>query len=172
MSDILFHYERVNPTSWAYLSSLLMLALFFKFNRVLSVRNLDLFLLISLAPGRLLALYGFENEGYNRSVALQAQLYGFTWLFAVGALLMVRLLVDSAMVRRPLLEPNLNVTGLAFLCSSLLFFLMANVVTGRPTPVDLRPAPPRAPPILAARGIRCRCSSVPPPAAPWSCSFM
>lgn len=140
MSDILFHYERVNPTSWAYLSSLLMLALFFKFNRVLSVRNLDLFLLISLAPGLLLALYGFENEGYNRSVALQAQLYGFTWLFAVGALLMVRLLVDSAMVRRPLLEPNLNVTGLAFLCSSLLFFLMANVVTGRPTPVDLRPA--------------------------------
>lgn len=140
MSDILFHYEKVNPTSWAYLSSLLMLALFFKFNRVLSVRNLDLFLLILLAPGLLLVLYGFENEGYNRVVALRAQQFGFNWLFAVGAVLLLRLLLDSAMVRRPLLEPNLNVAGLAFLCSSLLFFLMANVVTGPLTPVDLNPA--------------------------------
>ena len=63
MSDILFQYEKVNPTSWAYLSSLLMLALFFKFNRVLSVRNLDLFLLILLAPGLLLVQYSVENEG-------------------------------------------------------------------------------------------------------------
>lgn len=140
MSDILFHYEKVNPTSWAYLSSLLMLALFFKFNRLFSVRNLDLFLLILLAPGLLLTLYGFENEGLNRAAALRAQAWGYNWLFAVGALLMVRLLLDSTMVRRPLLEPNLNMTGLAFLCSSLLFFLMANVVTGNPTPVDVNPA--------------------------------
>ncbi len=42
MSDILFHYYRVNPTTWFYLSSLLAIALFFKFSRVLSVRNLDL----------------------------------------------------------------------------------------------------------------------------------
>ena len=34
MSEILFQYEKVNPTSWAYLSSLLILALFFKFNRL------------------------------------------------------------------------------------------------------------------------------------------
>ncbi|RIK77221.1 MAG: hypothetical protein DCC67_12945 [Planctomycetota bacterium] len=140
MSDILFHYEKVNPTSWAYLSSLLMLALFFKFNRLFSVRNFDLFLLILLAPGLLLTLYGTENEGYNRAVALRALQLGFTWLFAVGVVLLGRLLADSAMVRRPLLEPNLNAAGLAFLCSSLLFFLMANVVTGRPTPVDLNPA--------------------------------
>jgi len=60
MSDILFQYERVNPTSWAYLSSLLLLALFFKFNRVFSVRNLDLFMLISLAPGLLLVLFSYE----------------------------------------------------------------------------------------------------------------
>ena len=57
MSDILFQYERVNPTSWAYLSSLLLLALFFKFNRIFSVRNVDLFMLISLAPGLLLVLF-------------------------------------------------------------------------------------------------------------------
>ena len=33
MSEFLFQYEKVNPISWAYLSSLLMIALFFKFNR-------------------------------------------------------------------------------------------------------------------------------------------
>jgi hypothetical protein len=137
MSDILFHYEKVNPTSWAYLSSLLMLALFFKFNRVFSVRNLDLFLLILLAPGLLLVQYSYENEGISEN-ALQMQKLGFEWLFAVGGILMLRLLFDSAMVRRPLLEPNLNAAGLAFLGSSLLFFLMANVVTGSVTPADTR----------------------------------
>lgn len=141
MSDILFQYEKVNPTSWAYLSSLLMLALFFKFNRVISVRNLDLFLLISLAPGLLLVQYGFENEGI-RANALQMQKLGFLWLFVVDGLLMTRLLLDSAMVRRPLLDPNLNAAGLAFLGGSLLFFLMANVVTGKSERADWAPARP------------------------------
>src|SRR6185436_15214382 len=92
MSVILFHYEKVNPTSWAYLSSLLMLALFFKFNRVFSVRNLDLFLLISIAPGLLLVKYGFENEA-SQSVeanALAMERLGFLWLFAVHGLIMAR----------------------------------------------------------------------------------
>ncbi|MFZ5828635.1 MAG: hypothetical protein ACOY3P_01035, partial [Planctomycetota bacterium] len=34
------------------------------------------------------------------------------------------------MVRRPMLEPNLNASGLAFTAASLLVFLLANVVTG------------------------------------------
>jgi hypothetical protein len=142
MSDILFQYEKVNPTSWAYLSSLLMLALFFKFNRVFSVRNVDLFLLISLAPGLLLVQYSFENEGVRPEFALQMQKLGFQWLFAVSGVLMLRLLVDSTMVRRPLLEPNLNAAGLSFLGSSLMFFLMANVVTGPITAADTTPALP------------------------------
>src|SRR5262245_14902315 len=54
MSEILFHYQKVNPTTWVYLSSLLMIGLFFQFNRFWSVRNLDLILLILLAPGLLL----------------------------------------------------------------------------------------------------------------------
>jgi len=146
MSDILFQYQKVNPTSWAYLSSLLMLALFFKFNRVFSIRNLDLFLLISIAPGLLLVKYGFENEA-SKSVeanALAMERLGFLWLFAVHGLIMARLLLDSALVRRPLLDPNLNAAGLAFLGSSLLFFLMANVVTGQPDRADWSPALPAA----------------------------
>ena len=47
-------------------------------------------------------------------------------------LLLLRLLLDAVMVRRPLLEPNLSVGGLSFLGISLFIFLMANVVTGKP----------------------------------------
>ena len=139
MPDILFHYERVNPTSWAYLSALLTLAIFFKFNRVWSVRNFELFLLILLAPGLLLVQWAWENAGV-KSNALHIEYLGFLWLFAAGGLLLVRLLIDPAMVRRPLLEPNLNTPGLMYLGGSLLFFLMANVVTGKPSAGDLSPA--------------------------------
>jgi hypothetical protein len=142
MSDILFQYVKVNPTSWAYLSSLLTLALFFKFNRVFSLRNLDLFVLISVAPGLMLVQWGVENEWNARlgTMPINMQRLGFLWLFAVQALVMARLLLDSAVIRRPLLDPNLNAAGLAFLGSSLLFFLMSNVVTGPIRQADLTPA--------------------------------
>jgi hypothetical protein len=54
MSEILFHYQKIDPTTWVYVSSLLMFGLFFQFNRFWSVRNLDLILLILLAPGLLM----------------------------------------------------------------------------------------------------------------------
>jgi len=58
MNEFPFGYERIQETSWAYLSSLLMLALFFKFNRFWTMRNLDLLLLILLAPGLLMVYHG------------------------------------------------------------------------------------------------------------------
>ncbi|MFM7563077.1 MAG: hypothetical protein ACKO81_08600 [Planctomycetota bacterium] len=58
MYEFPFGYERIQETSWAYLSSLLMLALFFKFNRFWAMRNLDLILLILLAPGLLMVYHG------------------------------------------------------------------------------------------------------------------
>ncbi len=141
MPDILFHYERVNPNSWAYLSSLLMLALFFKFNRIWSVRNFDLFLLMSLAPGLLLVQWAWGNMGVAENAAT-IEYFGFVWLFSASGILLARCLLDSAMVRRPLLEPNLNAAGLTFMGGALLFFLMANVVTGKPSADDLSPARP------------------------------
>ncbi|MFM8635924.1 MAG: hypothetical protein ACKOEX_14140 [Planctomycetia bacterium] len=134
MSDILFHYYRVNPTTWFYLSSLLSIAVFFKFNRVLSMRNLDLVGLILLAPGLLAVEYG----GFKASTA--AQQLGFVWIFAVSGLFLMRMLFDSLMVRRPMLEPNLSVGGLTFLGLSLLVFLLANVITTRPQRDDLAAA--------------------------------
>lgn len=131
MSDILFHYYRVNPTTWFYLSSLLSIALFFKFNRLWSVRNLDLIGLVLLAPGLLAVEYG----GYKASTA--AQQLGFIWIFAVSAAFIIRMLVDSLMVRRPLLETNLTIGGMVFLGISLLVFLLANVIATRPQRDDL-----------------------------------
>ena len=60
MSEILFHYYRINPTTWVYIASIIMIAAYFKFSRFWSVRNLDLALLILLAPGLLIAQYGGE----------------------------------------------------------------------------------------------------------------
>src|SRR6476646_6536390 len=131
MREFLFRYEPVNPTTWAYLSSLLTIALYFKFNRVFSVRNLDLVLLIALAPALLMVQYGRQNAIKN------IELIGYIWLFIVSGLLLLRLLLDAVMVRRPLLEPNLTVGGLTFLGVSLFIFLMVNVVAGPPDATDV-----------------------------------
>jgi len=66
MSELLFHYEKVNPTTWFYLSSLMMIGLYFKFSRIWSVRNLDLLLLILLAPGLILAFLGQRAAELNQ----------------------------------------------------------------------------------------------------------
>jgi len=136
MSEILFRYEQVAPTTWAYLSALLVIALYFKFSRIWSVRNLDLLILILLSPGLLLVKYGMDQGGAEGDAPLVEHL-GYIWLFAVNACLLLRLLIDASMVRRPLLEPNLSVGGLAFLGVSLYLFLMANVVTGTPEAADV-----------------------------------
>ena len=228
MNEILFHYEKIDPTTWAYLASLLIIGLFFKFGRFWSVRNLDLLLLILLAPGLLLVsegqkslrdaaaalaeenksarnaepeesasepdpatvapsaatdlsdsapTTGASNAGANagdagdgdaetaaqdrRSKTAQSDAapgssdtssspakdalrkgttiarIGYIWLLATGLLLLARCLVDSTMVRRPLLEPNMTTGGLIFSCCSMFVFLMANIVVSRPTADDL-----------------------------------
>ncbi len=171
MSEILFQYQRVNPTTWVYLSSLLMIGIYFKFSRLWSVRNLDLLCLIMLSPGLLLVLNGQAakeswqansqtievSENSDSGTDAEAseatpktpvstpfelsptriQHMGFVCLFFAGGILLVRLLIDPAMVRRPLLEPNLSIGGMTFLGVSLFVFLMANVLTGKVTPDDL-----------------------------------
>jgi hypothetical protein len=136
MSEILFRYRSVDPTTWAYLSSLLTLALYFKFSRFWSVRNLDLLVLLLLSPALLLVVYGIGPETPSEKAALVEHI-GYIWLFTVSGFLLLRLLLDASMVRRPLLDPNLTVGGLAFLGVSLYLFLMANVVTGTPGTGDL-----------------------------------
>ena len=209
-----FAFEPIAATTWAYLASLLMLALFFKFNRCWSIRNLDLFLIIMLAPGLLMIDAGRrmevraalmqqaeptiesndlsnvpaqtvsysrwqsdpnesspagesgERDGVNPGLdqvatanqgnvgaplgmapslltrninyAKWLQRFGYIWLFSIGGVFLIRLLIDPLLVRRPLLEPNLSIGGLVFLACSLMAFLVANILTSSPTNDDLR----------------------------------
>ncbi len=201
MNQFPFGYERIHETSWAYLSSLLMLALFFKFNRFWSIRNADLFLLILIAPGILLVSYrsqqttsasrpvsvvsdkvteattasqdevtaensapdtagqppsvpAFDNnsakpadkalidvlEPVQFSSLTPTDLVnraGYIWLFSCGGLLLLRMLLDPLLVRRPLLEPNLSIGGLVFLGCSLLTFIFADIINSQPQPGSL-----------------------------------
>lgn len=126
MGKILHDYQ-LNAATWVYLASLLSITIFFKFNRFWSVRNLDLAGLISYAPG-LLLIARKEPE---------LQHLGYVWLFVVGALFFIRILIDPTMTRRPLLETNLAPGGMTFLALSLFVFLMVNVLIYPPTASDL-----------------------------------
>lgn len=241
-----FRYEVIPSSSWAYLSTILMVSLFLKFGRFFSLRNLDIVLLALLAPGLLVVLHmgelrnqidvkinkisdlerrnadrtaastqskidaesdlsdgndnpaqqkpsqkgqkgslgedGFQeirtaelNESADASAngppsdnaakidvdgkdekpeltELQLrisnlvtesrklrgqQLDGHKWLVFVGICLMVRMLIDPYMIRRPLLEPNLEFSGLTFLTIILLFVLIANLVSAKVTNEDI-----------------------------------
>jgi len=122
MPTSLFQYEML-PTTWFYVSAIIILAIFFKFNRFWSVRNFDLVCLILLTPGLLLIAGWRDGTGY-------------TWLFCVQCLLVLRLLLDTVMVRRPLLEPNLSPAGLSFSCFFLVFFLIAALIVHRAERID------------------------------------
>jgi len=125
MQEILFKYE-VNPTTWAYLSALLVVGIYFKFRRFWSVRNLDLIGLIAFSPGLLAVYHGLVPKYVPWLVQS-----GYVWLFIVGAGFLVRLLIDPIVVRRPLLEPNLNASGLTFTGVAVLVFLITNVIIPR-----------------------------------------
>src|SRR5438128_6466528 len=53
-ASIFLDFNLPNATTWCYLSLLLAVALFFKFTRLLSVRNWDVLTLFLLVPGLLL----------------------------------------------------------------------------------------------------------------------
>ena len=214
MSQFLLYYQRPEPATWVYLSSFLMIGLYFVFHRFWSIRNLDIVLLLLLGPGLLLVHEGRKQEissetnaraavangvqlttrtlqstestiensadagpaeprnqvaepspgtvqaeipqpanqqteqseafepaldpiavgiaSEPRTVAQNKQLRGFIWLFIIEAAILLRLLLDPMMVRRPLLDPNLTTGGLVFIGVSMLIFLMANVITSTP----------------------------------------
>lgn len=209
MSHLLLYYQRPEPATWVFLSSFLLLSIYFVFHRFFSVRNLDVVLLLLLAPGLMMVYEGrrmqmaplpdlpvadaqnlasvpvrsTDSPSNEQLVALapkpatsgeplrqtdqdattegdvpldleeaieeQAQnaypeedttgwsaadieFYGFVGLLIACALLLIRMLIDPALVRRPLLVPNLSIGGLSFIGVSLFLFLMANVITSTP----------------------------------------
>lgn len=111
----------IGPEVWSFLSLFGCVALYFKFSRVWSVRNLDLLLLFVLAPG-LMMLVGNGGGG-------KQPWFAFFLLFVGSFLLLVRCLIDLGLTRRPLLEPNMNAAGLTCLAIGILGLLLAETVS-------------------------------------------
>ncbi len=115
--SIFLDFQLPTPATWFYFSGLLAVALFVKFSRLLSVRNWDVLTLFLFAPGFLLLL---ESHGDNR--------WGYAWLLITSGYFFLRCLGDLALVRRPALSPNLNLSGLACLAAALSASLIAVAV--------------------------------------------
>lgn len=73
----------------------------------------------------------------NEQAGIDLQRRGFIGLFMVGAIYLIRMLLDPLLVRRPLLDPNLSLGGLIFLGICLMLLLFANIVSSKPTPEEL-----------------------------------
>src|SRR5262245_22378832 len=110
--SIFFNIALPNDATWFYFSLLLVVALFFKFSRFLSIRNWDVLMFFVLVPGLLLLREDERNW------------FGYLWLLCGSAYFLVRCLFDLALVRRPALSPNLNFGGLAWLAGSLFVCLV------------------------------------------------
>ena len=109
MNTVLYGYS-VSGATWLYLSALLIIGVYFRFNRLWSRRNLDLVLLLALSPGLLLI----------RVPEVRAT--GYAVLLAVSALILVRVLVDPFSRWRPRFEQNMNSAGMLWLsCCALIF---------------------------------------------------
>jgi hypothetical protein len=115
--SVFFEIELPNATTWFYFSALLAIALFFKFTRLLSIRNGDVLALFLPMPGFLLL-----DPRYPY------QFWGYLWLLAVSSFFLLRCLFDLTLVRRPALSPNLNFSGLVWLAGALFVSLIAVAV--------------------------------------------
>ncbi len=67
-SAVFLDFSLPNATTWFYFSWLLAIALFFKFARLLSVRNWDVITVFLLVPG-LLVIHGMRHLGTTGGVA-------------------------------------------------------------------------------------------------------
>jgi hypothetical protein len=109
----------LSPEVWLFMSLLGCVTLFFKFSRLWSVRNLDLLLLFVLAPGMMLLVGKGDRPAWN----------AYIWLFLGSGLWLIRCCADLGLARRPLLEPNLNASGLLCLSLGVLGLLLAETVS-------------------------------------------
>jgi hypothetical protein len=132
-STSIFNFTLPNATTWSCFSLLLGVALFFKFSRVLSVRNWDVLTLFLLAPGLLLLMHGLAQRDTEIGANVPAAdrngpllvWFAYLWLLSGSAYFFIRCLIDLTLVRRPALSPNLTFGGLAWLALTLFVCLVS-----------------------------------------------
>lgn len=130
LATIFLDFQLPNAATWYYFSLILAIALFVKFNRFVSIRNVDVLSLYLMVPGFLFlmdaAKVPVQTEGYRNLT-----LYGFIWLIGGSLVLFVRCLLDLTLISRPALLPNINLSGLAWL-STAMFMCMAPIAARLP----------------------------------------
>ena len=131
MESIFLKLPSINPALCFYIAVLLAVALFFKFNRLLSMRNLDVLTLFAAMPGLLLLV---ESNGHSW--------WGYLWLLCGNGYFLVRCLLDLILERRPALSPNLNIGGLMWLAGALLVGLIAAPISQPASPPNGASPPP------------------------------
>jgi hypothetical protein len=135
---IFFDIPQPNAPMLFYLSALLSVALFFKFSRLLSMRNLDVLTLFLPMPGLLLLIEGGPHN-----------FWGYLWLLFASLYFLIRCLLDLTLVRRPALSSNLDLSGLSWLGGALFVSLVAVAFSpgNQPSPQSepsYSPAPDKA----------------------------
>ena len=139
LASIFLDFNLPNAATWFYLSLLLVIGVFLKFSRLVSLRNWDLLTLFLLVPGFLLLqeahglLFAASRNDLNATLkdnlterGNSLLFFGYVWLIAGSGYWFARCLFDLALVRRPMLVPNLNLSGLAWLTVAL--FICMTVV--------------------------------------------
>ncbi len=137
--SIFLEFHLPNSATWFYLSLFLAVALFYQFNRPLTLRNFDLLALFLFAPGFLLVLEANRTPDNGT----RERIVGYSWLLAASLFWFVRCLLDLAAGKRPLVSPNLTPAGMGWFGASL-FVCLTAVAFSRATdpwePVGRRPA--------------------------------
>ena len=166
-----FIFINISSPQWLVYSAVLLLAIFFRFSRIWSVRNLDLLLLLTLSgtivvsatldpqAKPLATTDATENDSLRADSATKTpeELPSvappnimapsvdpvYRWVTVAGlilsVLLVVRLIFDESLTRRPRLEQNMNKAGLTFLLVPAFFILMTAVFLKSPPPRNFVP---------------------------------
>jgi hypothetical protein len=120
---VFLDFNLPNATTWFYLSLMLAVGLFFKFNRFFSLRNWDLLSLYLLVPGFLFLLRAYRLQPppstFDNADARPLAMWGFIWLMVGSGCFFLRCMLDMTLVSRPSLVPNLNLTGLAWFAGAM-----------------------------------------------------
>lgn len=117
MHGIFLDFQRPNPTTWFYFSLILVVAMFYRFSRFFSLRNLDILTLFGPMPGFLLLLEDRETQGGGA-------VFAYGWMVACSLYFVIRCLLDLGLERRPPHVANLNTSGLSWMCGALFISLV------------------------------------------------
>ncbi len=123
--SVFVDFQLPSPATWFYWSLMLCVALFYQFNRPLSLRNFDLLALYLFVPGVLLVQFSSNHFA------------GYIWLFGASAYWLLRTLLDGAFRHRPSYRANLNKPGLAWFGIALFAVLIAVAIRKPAVPEEM-----------------------------------